>query len=304
MSKKPSDVFSFGQALVQDRNTLRVVAQADEINRRGAPNTTLMKWQLHENRRTDFFLNWCVGPIALAQTPNFQYFAAGPDGRCAVADLQTHHIEQIGTPTSGPSIHGAIRDIRWIDGALYATGMSRQVYRRTQRGTWDHVDQGVLLRPNLGTTVGFNSIAGTRADDLVCVGFGGQVYAFDGRQWAAQDSCTNVTLNRVKAVPQGMIACGQMGTLLLRQQGRWINLLQDDVKQQIWDVEWFGDRLYFATEEALYTLESGGLATQVEIDPDRELSFGFLHSNDGVMISSGTKHVFWTSDGKQWHELT
>jgi hypothetical protein len=304
MSIKPSEVFSFGQALVQDRHTLRVVAQADEINRHGAPNTTLMKWMLRDARRVDFHLDWYVGPIALTTSPTFQYFAAGPDGRCAVADLQSHHIEQIGSALSGPSVHGVIRDIRWIDGSLYATGMSRQVYRRSLQGRWDHIDQGVLLPPDTETTRGFNSIAGTRADDIVCVGFGGEIFGFDGKRWSAQDSGTNVILNRVKSFPQGMIACGQMGVLLLRRQGHWVDLLQEDTKEQIWDIEWFADRLYFATEGALYTLEAGGVAKEVEIDSKRELSFGFLHAHDGVMISSGTKDVFWTSDGKTWHELS
>lgn len=304
MSTRPSEVFSFGQAFVQDRNTLRVVAQADELNRRNASNTTLMKWLLREKRRNDFHLDWYVGPIALTTLPAFQYFAAGPDGRCAVADIQSHHFEQIGTPRSGPLFHGAIRDIRWIDGALYAAGMSRQVYRRSSQGTWDHIDQGILLPPDTGTTRGFNSIAGARADDIVCVGFAGEIYVFDGNRWNAEDSGTNVILNRVKSFPHGTIACGQMGVVLVRRQGHWSHLLHEGTKEQIWDIEWFADRLYFATETTLYTLEAGGVAKEVEIDPERELSFGFLHANDGVMISSGTKDVFWTSDGKTWHELS
>lgn len=304
MTVRPSDVYSFGQAFVQDRRTFRVVAQADELNKRGAPNTTLMKWLPQEGKRIDFYLDWYVGPIAVAVSPRFQYFAAGPDGRCAVADTQSHHIEQIGSQKSGPSVHGAIRDIRWIDGMLYATGMSRQVYRRVAPGNWEHLDQDVLLAPDVSTSKGFNSLAGSSSQDIVCVGFGGEIFAFDGKGWRQEDSATNVILNRIKTFPQGMIACGQMGTLLVRRQGHWVDLPQDATREQIWDVEWFADRLYFSTESALFTLEAPGRAKEVEIDAELEISFGFLHANDGVLISSGSKDVWWTADGKNWHELS
>lgn len=299
--QRASNFFSFVSGFVQDRNTLRVIAQADELSNAGRPNSTLMKWVRHDQKWYDFHINWFVTRMWVLQQPELQVFAAGPNGRVNIGTLQGDYQEEIDPSENGPRLHGDIRDLRFIGDHIYAAGMGRQIYRRESRNQWIHKDIGILQPISTTDVKGFNSIDGLNEDDILAVGFGGEIWHLLKGKWHKIESPTNVILNKVRVIRKDTaFACGQKGTLLRGIGGKWGVLDHRSTEDQIWDMEWFDNTLFLATDESLFRLMPDDTLDQVDMKLGEEVTCGFLHANDGVLLSVGRKHICWTKDGIKW----
>lgn len=300
-----SEYYSFVSGFVQDRNTLRIIGQLDELTEAGEPNSTLMKWVKPENKWYAFDLDWFVTRMWVLHHPELQVFAVGPDGRVNIGTLQGDNQEEIDPTKNGPRLHGDIRDLRFIGEHLYAGGMGRQVYRREGKNEWIHRDTGVLQSPSTEEVKGFNSIDGLEEDDIYAVGFEGEIWHFHKGKWHKVESPTNLILNKVRAVRTDLVfACGQMGTLLRGHGNTWNFVDQGGTEDQIWDLEWFDDTPIIATDDQLFRLTSDDTLEAVDMELEYETTCGSLHVNDGLLLSVGRKHICWTEDGKKWHDIT
>src|SRR5688572_14017740 len=91
---KISDYYSFGQCFVESRDVLHAVGQIDLLNQPGSAHSTLIKWQLTENRGDNFHLDWYVTRIGLLPGAQPELFALGSHGkgmRVAGAGRQFEH---------------------------------------------------------------------------------------------------------------------------------------------------------------------------------------------------------------------
>jgi hypothetical protein len=190
-----------------------------------------------------------------------------------------------------------IRNARTIGGFVFACGMKRQVYQRIDEDQW--VDISAPFPAN-NEKAGFEAIDGFSTKEIYAIGWGGEIWKFNGTKWANKASPTNVILTSVCCAPNGVVyICGQQGVMITGRQDAWeLVEWEDDVSVDLWDLCWFQDKLYVATMTNLYTFEQNRL---VEVDfgeIDTPTCFS-LTTADGVLWSIGRDDVV-SFDGKSW----
>jgi hypothetical protein len=305
MPKKTPTPYSFGPGHVQDSETIRVISQIDSLVDAGEIASNVMKWTRKDGSWNSFSIEWSAVRLWLTTKPQTELCILGPDGEALVVSRTGHAEEALDGTVQGPQGRGPLRDLRWIGGHLYASGMSRQVYRREGVGIWRHRDEGTVLALGSKTVAGFNSIDGLTEEDFHAVGFGGEIWRCLKGSWHRVESPTNVVLNRVKVVRDGLAyACGQEGVLLRGYGEEWEQIDHSSMEEDLWDAEWFGDSIYFAHDDGLYVLTDGDELEPVKFGIRGTVTCRHLHANDGVLLSSGPKNVLWTSDGKTWQDIT
>jgi hypothetical protein len=74
-----------------------------------------------------------------------------------------------------------------------------------------------------------------------------------------------------------------------------------DTKEEIWDLQWFGGKLYLSTTRMLYTLEGDRLK---RVDTGKEIPATCYHLDaaDGILWSIGAKDIL-QFDGKTWTRI-
>lgn len=303
--KRASEVFSFVSGFVQSQNIIRIIAQIDQLNDLDRPNSVMLKWELDISKRSDFHLDWYATQSIVILEPVLEMIAVGPDGKVIVGTATGQSEEKIGTKDRDSANFGDIRNINFIGKHIYAVGMRRQVYRREGKDRWKILDKGVFQAKIENGISGFNAIDGANENSIYAVGFNGEIWRFDGKNWHEIESPTNVILNSVRAVNDTRIyACGQMGTLLKGSGEAWIAIDQSETDDQFWGLEWFKDDLYIATSKQLFILRDDNTLEKVDMGLNYQPTCGSLHANDGVLLSVGRKHVCWTKDGKKWVDIS
>ncbi|KLI99286.1 hypothetical protein [Luteimonas sp. FCS-9] len=299
--------YSYLHGLVQDRHTLRAVAQIDSLTRMGAPNTSMIKWAMPSAARSVYHLQWDCTRMAILPAVDdvgLTLVYTGPDGRVGQATAAGLEDTTVAPPGDGPDVHGVIRDLQTIGDGVYAVGMARQVYRRDRSGTWARHDAGVLQSSDEMALVGFNAIHGRDEATLYAVGFGGEIWCREAEQWRPLESPVASILNAVHVLPDGrVLVAGQHGALALLDSGGW-RTINTEIETQIWDIQPFGDAIYIATSDALYRLASDLRPKRVDMGLGTDVTCGQLHAADGVLLSTGRKHQCWSDDGIAWHAIT
>lgn len=306
-SQNISDHFSFVTGFVQDKDTIRIIAQSDQLNQAGEPNSTLMKFVHSEGKRYDFHLGWYATRLWARNQLGVEVVALGPDGRVNAGDVSGDSTEIIGGESPVAERYGVIRDLRFIGSHYYATGMSRQVYRREKINEWVHCDRGVLQEPSTDpeASTGFNSIDGLSEGDIYAAGFNGELWHFQNSQWDKMKSPTQVVLNKVKVINKDTVfVCGQKGTLFCKIGEGWQIINQKATTEEFWDLEWFQNKLYVATNQGLFYLNEAGALESVNFNVQEKVTCGNLHANYGILLSVGSKHIFVTEDGNTWAKIT
>ncbi|MGN6110002.1 MAG: hypothetical protein ACTHU0_33160 [Kofleriaceae bacterium] len=234
---------------------------------------------------------WSSTALAVARLPTEKAVLVGEGGEVVTYVGGKSQTEKL---TPAPVM---IRRAREIAGLVYACGMKRQVYKRIADKKWV-----AIHAPAAGPTEskGFEDLDGFSDIEIYAVGWGGEIWQYGGTQWSARQSPTDATLTTVCCAPDGVVYAAGRGGVLVRGRGEtWQRVAwRDEVSEDLWDLAWYGDRLYVATMSALYTLEDDALA---------EVSFGevatpscySLSAHDGVLWSVGRDDVA-SFDGKEW----
>lgn len=297
MTPKSSSVWGFSRAFVYSRERAYVLAHVPALEEQRIHLTQVFRWT---DEWASFRVDWPCVAICGTEFPEPSILCFAPDGRVKVATKSGFSDEHLDRSANGPAARGAIRDARLIAGQIYAVGMGRQVYRRTPGGNWIRHDQGVLAPLDDEAITGFNSIDGFPDSRLYAVGWGGQIWHFDGRSWSQFDTPTNLKLQRVVcAPPNAVYACGQAGVLLNMKSGLWEVIEHEETREQFWGMEWFAGALWLSTTDTIYRL-NGERLEKMDLGFDGTLTTGWLHSRDGVMWSVGGEHLLSTEDGKKW----
>lgn len=299
------DLRTFKTGFVQDRDTIWVVNQIDEIAEAGGDDSALSRVTLSTNARAGLDVEWGGVRAALgAQLPILMLGIGGEIIEVTPGSGRPHPESKIDDGPEGPQFRGPMRDIRWIGSHFFAAGMARQVYRRDTPGSWSRVDAGTVLPLGTKTVGGFNSIDGLSEDDIFAVGFGGEIWRRQKGKWRKLDSPSNVVLSRVRVVrPDLIYAVGQQGVLLEGRGDAWKIIEQAATSDDFWGLEWFREQLYIASEDCIYLLTAAGDLQEVDTGESEEDRTHYdLHANDGILLSVGQKTLLWT-DGVTWHEV-
>jgi len=214
----------------------------------------------------------------------------------AAGALNTETISNAGT---GRGKLGYLNQIRLIGDKLYVCGFRGQVYRRDDAG-WVHIDNGLLESPNSEAEIDLHSIDGTSHRDILTVGSEGMTFHFDGESWTRLDAPTERSLAWVRYVsPAESYICGRKGTLLRRVGGRWENLTDPALADDLWCVESYEDRIYVASLRDVFVLTGNKLErTRAGATTPKPDAFR-LDAKDGVLWSFGQRYLCFF-DGQKW----
>lgn len=287
----------FMAATVVSNEIAFIAAQIVALNAQGVDHTKVFRWK--SGAWAHYMIDWPVISLAHTRDPALSIFALDPFGRVHVAQGSHRNVEEIDPGREGPGSRGPMRDLRVIDGRAYAVGMKRQAYRRDQPAVWHRFDAGVAGAIASAEITSFDSIDGFSANDIYAAGLDGQLWHWNGR-WTQADSPTSVSLEKVLCVPPATtFVSGQFGTLLRKGDAGWQVIDTGDLKDTLWDLAWFRDRLYATTARGMFVLEEDRLAP-LDLGLGAGWTFGNLACNSEVLWSIGRADLALTRDGKSW----
>jgi hypothetical protein len=297
-----SDAHTFTGVCVHRRDHVYVPAVADELVEENEDHALVFRW--FGGQWAHRPLSFAVGSVCQVDNPLPLVINMGIDGQI---DLFTNPggpgqaAESIDTTVEGPSDLLHLKCIRPIGARVYVAGLARRVYRREGVGLWTAIDAGVFVpRAQRTRGVGFNAIDGFSEDTIYAVGYGGEVWRYDGQVWHQQDSPTNVALTCVRCIdPKTVYAAGLAGVVLRTVDGSWESLEHDATEDDFWGMTVFQGRVYLAAYAGLFVID-GNDVVPVDMNLPLTLSTAYLDANDGVMWSVGQKDLAYTEDGATW----
>ena len=182
--------------------------------------------------------------------------------------------------------------------------MSRMVYSRAMESSeWLRIDDGARVASGSAEIAGFKSIDGDGLGRYIAVGFYGDLWLYDERRWRRLTSPTNAKLECVRWVSESRAYIAGGGGILLRGQPDALEIVeQSSTKQTFWSMEWYDDHLYLATRDgSLWRLHDDDIVP-VQLSSERAVTTGWLHANDGVLLSVG-EHDLLVFDGHAWRSI-
>lgn len=302
-----SDVtpYSFMHGSIQDAQVLRVAAQIDEITDSGADESEVMMYNLSTRKWLSRNIEFRVIALATQQGKSPTLIAMGLGGEVMAGNAQGAWEEHVNDTEDGPMRRGNIRTVTTVGQTVYATGMSRQIYRREGKGRWVRADDGLVQPRGMLQVSGLNAVDGSGSGDLVAVGFLGEIWECRQNVWRPMDSPTNLILHDVKVIGHTLtVACGQEGTLLAYRGTAWEPLEHQATEADIWSLDHFEDQVFFAAEDGLYVTRSGSPLQKVHVGARSDSPFRRVHCRAGLILAVGTKAVLISKDGKRWQDIT
>lgn len=222
--------------------------------------------------------------------------------RGVVIELSTKGASEtsVGGPDVGPDEYGYVRRIRNVNGELYVCGMCRQVYKKSGKN-W-HSISNAILAPVDSTEYNFRDIGGEGSDNLYAVGWQGEIFHYDGKNWNQCGSPTNEDLNSLKFSDDGTVyICGKNGALLYGSGDNWTVVDIEDFDEDLWGIEEFRGSIYVSSRRQIFRLDGSSLLpiqTGLKPSPDS----GILHSNEQELWSFGNYDVM-RFDGDNWKRV-
>jgi hypothetical protein len=303
MSDTPTHPFTFGTGVSCGRDGFTVIARIDALHEAGSLASEVLSWNARSGW-SGFSVDWLVTRL-VHRPKDGTLFGTGPSGFVFVREGKQTTEETIDPSDTGPRYRGDIRDLCEIGDAVYAAGLSRQMYRREAVNNWVHCDSGTVQALGDLEVAGFNTIHGLNADLIYAAGFGGEIWCCNLGQWASLPSPTNLVLTRIlMAAPDKVYACGQKGTILEGHGEQWEVLDQSMTEDHFWDLVSFRDEIFLSTFRGIYKLDAKSQLQHVPFPDGHDWTFGFLHAAGGMLYSFGSKHIAASADGQNWQDLT
>lgn len=207
---------------------------------------------------------------------------------------------EIKTAGTGKNRYGYVHQIREIAGELYICGMGRQVYKNLER-SWVSIAQRILA-PIDSVEYNFKSIDGTSSTDIYAVGWKGEIFHYDGKDWKQCSSPTNINLNAVKCVdPNTVYICGRNGILLKGSMDAWSVYAAEDFEEDLWGLDVFDGKPYIAYRNGIAMFDGNSIIpvdTKLKPEPDS----GVLQSNGDELWSFGNNDLCYFN-GESWERV-
>jgi len=197
---------------------------------------------------------------------------------------------------------GNLRRLATVGGTFFACGMDRVVLRRTSAGRWTAFGPGPLKDDP--EVIGFEDIAGYSESELYAIGWGGEIWWYDGKKWRRADSPTSTILSSMTCTPDGSVyLVGHDGVMLKGRRDQW-KLVETGRSENLKDVAHLDGQIYVCTDFALFVLKDSGLTAETEFAnmKDRPATCLHLLESAGELVSLGTKDVF-VKRGAAWQRL-
>jgi hypothetical protein len=290
MSKPISKSHEFVRGAARYGDLVYVICKVNALVEKGIDHVSLLgvdggKWVSSVNTI------WNSTAIAAVKSPTEKVVLIGEDGDVSTYVGGDREDETISPPPV------MIRYAREIGGDVYACGSKRQVFRRTGEKQWRDMS---APRAERTEAIGFEGIDGYTENEIYASGWAGEIWRYDGANWTACSSPTNVILTALCCADDGNVyTCGQGGVLVKGRNDAWAPIAwEDEVTLDLWDVCWFNDKLYVATMFALFTLD-GNRLVPVDFGEMGPVTCYNLTKAEGVLWSIGKADVA-SFDGTTW----
>lgn len=251
---------------------------------------------LHDGQLAETWMKFNAHSICAITRPSTGLVAISSDGFFSVFSRSVETGNIFKSPDAGGPHYGSLRSVATIDGRAYAVGLRGCVFALDDSGRWSWSGKGLPEEVNL------EAIDGYGIEDLFAVGFRGEIWHFNGKVWESEVVPTNVNLTSVLCTPEGVVyAAGHSGTLLRGSRGMWEILAQEVAKEDLWDLEWFGGRLFASSLGGVYSLNGNAL---------EPVNFGATRPESTYRLSA-TRELLWSVgegdvmayDGAQWRRV-
>jgi hypothetical protein len=294
--------FILQRGCIADRNFLFLLTYNYEAALQNVPNGQLfflrnfIDWSFHDFAWSGVSLDTCLNP-------KLQCYVLGRDGEILVASDAGFNEERIEDQSLSPLNRGPLQKLRIIDNTVLAVGMGRQAYKRIDFNVWVRFENGLPEPPPNPTIVGFNSIDGNTSNNLYAVGWGGEIWHYNGHQWMSIESPTNVILHDVKVIGDDAIyICGNTGVILKGYLHNW-EIIEYKGPISNWrTMAWFHGILFIADGHDLYSL-NGNLMSPVKVSTKGFFPAICLHSTGQSLMAVAADSAYMTSDGENWVEI-
>ena len=297
MKKNPLKGLMIRTGVVRLPDLAFLLASDPEKEKAEIPHTIVYSWDRGEFIKGE--ANFDADSCCIIQEPELGRVITGGSGGYSVqtrTGVISGNIFTSSHPEPTEPRYGDIRSVSEIGGRAHAVGLEGMVYRLDDLSDWTRIDEG------LSTDFNGRAIHGSGISDLYAVGSKGRIAHFDGSRWSEADPLTNEHLTSVKCVPDGTVYIGgYKGTLIRGRKGKWKLLTSKEMKDDIWDFEWFKDQLYVSTMHGLYSLDGDRLCS-VNFGNDIPETTYHLSAIDEMMWSIGRKDVM-SFDGKTWTRI-
>lgn len=305
MAGQWTGIFSFVTGVVRYHDLAYLASVSDEMQANRVDHTYITEWDAGTWRvgdDDDDIQHWSVVAGTLVHLPLEQALFLGAGGQVICTGSGDTHEEQLPNDESAIAGRGEMRGVCAVEGVAYACGMDRQVYRRHDENDWRAMDTGARPAAEDEQIVGFETIAGFSSSEIYAAGWGGEIWAYDGKRWQPQVSPTNLVITALCCAEDGYLyACGQLGTLLRGRHTNWEVIEHGDSDDDFWSLAWFKGALYVSSSTAIYKLQNGHLQT-VDFGDDEPDNCFHLSAADGVLWSIAAKDVF-AFDGSLWQRI-
>jgi hypothetical protein len=303
MSEPPNaEGWTFTRAAVARRNLLYVGATPDALSTDDMPGSVVFR----VGDDLQFFdLPFTASHLAYVDETRPELLCVSNAGEARAIRPGGFADETIRAGEKTPAERGVIRGLRVIAGEVWAVGMDRQVYRRRGFNAWEAVEDGLPKPRGLYDVAGLNSIDGVSPADLISVGWGGEIWWWDGQSWSPDAVSTNLKLEQViLKTPDDIVIGGQRGVVLRGTRNRWHVVANDAFEAGVTGLAVFRNTVWLATLFGLYRFNDKGEIARVDvgIDDPTGQSFGWLSACPEQIWSIGRKRLLYSDDGIAWSE--
>jgi hypothetical protein len=297
------DVSSFLSGCAPFNDLVFFAKELDELAETGTQNSSFFSFDEQDKEAPFRIFSESVGwpAIAMATTKPPGHtgvvVALGADGRFWEGQPETL-LESTGRFETNK---GQIRSSACIDDIIFACGMGRTVLRRVACGEWQEF--GPADDVDGEKVVGFEDLDGFSQSEIYAVGWGGEIWLYNGTYWLQAKSPVRGTLNAVFCAEDGVVyIAGDNGVLLRGRQHTW-EVVDSGIAADITDIAFHGGILYAATDSAIYCLGEGGLIEEDNFTSGEAPTtcLLLLKAQDGI-VSLGPKDM-WRKTNGSWHRL-
>jgi hypothetical protein len=279
-----------------------ILCTRDDLVEDKVPNTRF--FQRYQGRWQGQEVRWTACSATIVKQPDERALMLGVAAEVwAAGGGQSAQEPPVRDGNFDPRRRGPMTEVRCVaDGRAYAVGTNRQAYRRDAPGKWVCIDQTAQSPDQDPINTGFKSIDGFSEQEIYAVGWGGEIWQYDGTTWIQHASPTNVALQKVRCGTDGMAyVCGQGGILLKGRGNTWQIIPHDSTTEDLWGLEWFDGRLFVATTHFVYELKDDALIP-IDFGADFPGTCYHLSAAAGIMWSIGSKDIF-EYNGKAWNRI-
>lgn len=261
------------------------------------PHTIIYKWK--DGVFSHVACNYNAHTACMIKYPEVGLLNASEQGFYAVetrSGVMSGDIIDNSQPPPQKRRLGGFRSLSEIRGKAYAVGLRGMVYRLDDLKIWTRIDDG------LPDNFDIQAIHGFDASDIYAVGHDGDLWHYDGKEWAKRDLPTNINLYAVKCAGDNKVyIAGLEGILIRGREDNWELINHEVTENDLWDLEWFEGQLYVSTMHAVYQLNGEDLEP-VDFGDDPPKSCYQLSAAKGVMWSNGEYDIM-CFDGKTWTRI-